>query len=133
MLSHLLKILQALVLSLHNGAHSAERCLLQLLAAVKRVAVLEKTDIVLGDIVDEMLGSIDLAQGKFVVVLVIEDVHEVGVERMDVVELGELADDGGQLVVIGLLGELHLAGVEAANTGDLVMAVDDGRRLSLSL
>ena len=59
-----------------------------------------------------MLGYVELPQGKLVVVSVVEDVHEVSIEGMDVVQLGELGQYGGQLVVVVLLGVFYLSRVE---------------------
>ena len=132
-LPHLLKVLEALVLPLHDGAHPTQRRSLQLLAAVERVAELHETYVVPSHAVDEVFGRVDLPQRQLVVVLVVQDVHEVGVERMDVVQLRELGHHRRQPVVERLLGELHLPRVELPDAGDLEVAVDDGGRLSLGL
>ena len=50
---------------------------------VKGVSVFEEPHVILGYIVDEMSGRVDLTQGQFVMVSVIEDVHQIGVERMN--------------------------------------------------
>ena len=132
-LPHLLQVLQALVLPLHDGAHPTQRRSLQLLAAVERVAELHEADVVARHAVDEVFGGVDLPQRQLVVVLVVENVHEIGVERVDVVQLGELGHHRRQPVVERLLGELYLLRVELPDAGDLEVAVDDGGRLSLGL
>lgn len=48
--------------------------MLQLLAAVQRVTVLEQAHVVLSDLCDNVLGSVDLAEGEFVVISVVQDV-----------------------------------------------------------
>lgn len=68
-LPHLLEVLQALVLPPHDGRHPPQRRPLQLLAAVQRVPELEQPDIVLGHVVDEVAGGVDLSQRQLVVVL----------------------------------------------------------------
>ena len=116
MLPHLLQVLKALVLSLHDGAHAAERSPFQLLTAIETVAEFQQADVVLGHVVDEVLGRVDLPQGQLVVVSVVEDVHEVGVERVDVIQLGKLVQDGGKLVVECLLRELYLSSIKLADS-----------------
>lgn len=37
-------------------------------------------------LVDQILGDVNLSQGQLVMVLVIQDVHQVGVERVDVLQ-----------------------------------------------
>ena len=69
MLPDLLQILETLVLSPHDGGHPTKSCSLQLLASVQRVSKLQQTDIVLGHVVNEMSGSIDLSEGKLVMIL----------------------------------------------------------------
>lgn len=87
---HLLEILEALSLPLHDGGHPPEGCTLELLAAIEGVPELEEPDIVLGNIVNEVEGDVDLAQGELVVVLVVEDIHKISVEGVDVIQLREI-------------------------------------------
>ena len=67
--TYLFKILQRLILPPHDSCHTAESGLLQLLASVEAVAKLQKSDIVLGHIVDQMSGGVDLTERKFVMIL----------------------------------------------------------------
>ena len=69
MLSDLLQILETLVLSPHDGRHPAQGRPLQLLAPVQGVTELEQPHVVLGHVVDQVSGGVDLTQGKLVVVL----------------------------------------------------------------
>ena len=66
-------------------------------------------------------------------VFVIEHVHKVSIERVNVVQLRELVQHGRQLVVKVLLSELDFSGVELPDSGDLVVFVDHSRGLALSL
>lgn len=84
MLSDLLQIRQGLLLPPHNGGHSAHGRPLELLATEERVAKLEQADIVLGDLRNEVAGSVELAKGELVVVLVVQDIQEGGKERVQV-------------------------------------------------
>ena len=53
----------------------------------------------LGDLVDEVACSVQLAQGQLVVVTVVQHVEQVAEEGVHVVQLGEVLQDLGQLVV----------------------------------
>ena len=57
MFTYLLKIGQALPLSLHDGRHPTEGGLLEQLAPVEGVPVFEEADVVLGNIVDQVPGE----------------------------------------------------------------------------
>ena len=133
MLPHLLQILKALILSLHDGAHAPKSRTFQLFTTVERVTELHQSNVVLGHVVDEVLGRVGLPQGQLVVVFVVEDVHKVSVERMDVVQFRKLGQYGGQFVVERLLRELNLFGVKLSNSRYLHVLVDDGRRFALRL
>ena len=106
MLPHLLEVLQTLVLSPHDGRHPAQGRPLELLAPVEGVSELEEPDIVLGHVVNQVTGGVDLTQGQLVMILeirklcsfleitgnmylVVEHIHEVSIEGVDVFELGE--------------------------------------------
>jgi len=118
-LTDLLEVGKGVLLATHNGGHTTESSLLELLAAVERVTELEETNIVLGDLRDEVTSSRDLAEGKLVVVLVVENVKQAREERVKVVEDGELGEDTTELLVEGVLGELDLAHVEVTDTRNL--------------
>ncbi|RUP22046.1 hypothetical protein BC936DRAFT_139126 [Jimgerdemannia flammicorona] len=66
-----------------------KRSLFQLLAPVQRVTKFEQLGVVLGDLVDKMASRVNLAQCELIVVFVVEDVHQVGIERVNVLDLGE--------------------------------------------
>ena len=80
-----------------------------------------------------MSGGVDLTQSQLVMIPIVEDVHQVGVERMDVLKLWELGQNDGQLLVEARLSELDLSHVEGSDSADLEMSVNDGRSLALSL
>ncbi len=61
-----------------------ERSLLELLTPIQTVSELQKTDIVLGNLVDQMSCSTKLTKGKLVMVFVVEHIHERRQERMQV-------------------------------------------------
>jgi hypothetical protein len=50
---------------------------------------------------------------------------------MNIVQLGEIGQNGGQFVMKGLLGKLDFAHVELTDTRNLVLLVDYSWRLSL--
>jgi hypothetical protein len=83
-LPDLLEIGQGVLEALHEGGHPAETGPLELLAAVEGVAELEEATVVLGNVVHVVPGRVDLAQSQLVVVLVIQDVQQVAIERVDV-------------------------------------------------
>lgn len=109
-------------------------------------------------LVDQILGDVNLSQGQLVMVLVIQDVHQVGVERVDVlqkqtkhnwesdkspnsldrrlfevtyIKLWEVGENLREAVVVVLLRELHLAHVKMSDAVNLVMFVDNCGRLPL--
>jgi len=120
MLPHLLEVGQTGLLAFENGAHPTERRALEAFAAVERIAVFDHADHVAGDGVDEGAGRVDLAEGEFVVVAVVEGVAEVGVEGVDVGEAGKVGEHFGEAFGDCLLGEFDLSHVERSNSINLV-------------
>jgi len=57
MLADLVEVHEGVLESLNEGGHATEGSLLELLALEKRLAVLEKTDIIAGDGLDQVLGG----------------------------------------------------------------------------
>ena len=131
MLPHLLQVLKTLVLSLHDGAHAPESSTFQLLTPIEGVAKLHQSHVVFCHVVDEMFGSVYLTKSQLVVVLIVQDVHEVGVERVNLVKSRKFVQNGGKLVVKRLLRELDLSGVKLADSRYLKVLADHGRRFPL--
>lgn len=80
-----------------------------------------------------MPGCVELTQRQLVMILVVQHVHQVGVERMHVVQLGKVLNDLRQAIVEVLLRVLHLARVECPDSGYFVALVDHRRGLALCL
>lgn len=80
-----------------------------------------------------MSGHVDLTERELVVILVIENVHEIRVEGMDLVQLRELGEHACQAIVVVLLCVFDLARVELTDASDAVLLVDDSWRLTLCL
>jgi len=71
MLPDLLQVCQRVFLPLHNSSHSTKSSPLELLTSVKRITEFEQSDVILGDLGDEVASSVELTKSKLVVVLVI--------------------------------------------------------------
>jgi hypothetical protein len=113
MLADLVEIQQRILQSLDERGHATEGGSLELLALVERLCVFQKTDVISGNCLYQVLGSGHLAKGNLEVVRIVEGVEQILVERVDVLETGKAVEDGGKLVGEGLLGELDLSGVES--------------------
>ena len=59
-----------------------------------------------------MFGRVYLTQSNLIMVLVVEDIHKIGVERVDVVQFRKLGYDTRELVMEILLSVLDLPSVE---------------------
>merc|ERR1712180_2962 len=64
-------------------------------------------------------------------ILIVQHVHEISIEWMDILHAGEISDDLSELVMVVLLCELDLSEIEASYAGDVVLLVDDGGGLAL--
>ena len=82
-------------------------------------------------LINQMSSHVDLTQGKLVVVLIIKNVHEIRVEWMNLVKLGELGEHTCQTIVVVLLCVFNFACVELTDATDAVLFVDDGWRFTL--
>lgn len=93
MFPHLLEVRQRRPDLADHSAHPTQSRPLQGLASVEGIGILDEFEVIATHIVDHILGRFDMAQGQFVVVLIVEDVEEVTVEGMDVLHLGEVLED----------------------------------------
>ena len=131
MLPDLLQVRQTRSDPLQHSAHTTKSSDFQTLATVQGVTVLEELHVVFSNLADQVSSGVDLAKSELVVILVVEDVEEVSVERVDLVEARELFDDGGELLVEVGLCVLDFAHVELAEAVDFVALVDNGGSLAL--
>jgi len=72
--AHFFEVGQTGLLAFEDGTHASQGGAFEAFAAIKGVAVFDHSDHVAGDGVDEGAGRVDLAQGEFVVILVVEGV-----------------------------------------------------------
>lgn len=82
-------------------------------------------------LVDEMSCHVDLTKSELVMILVVENVHEVRVEGMNLFDFGKFVEHERETIVKALLREFHLTHVERTYACDLVVFVHYGRRFSL--
>ena len=66
-------------------------------------------------------------------VTIVENVHQISIEWMNVIEFGEAINNSGQLLVDRFLHELDLAHVKLTDTLNLESLADLSGSLSLSL
>jgi hypothetical protein len=71
MLPDLLQVCQRVLLPLHNSSHSTKSGPLELLTSVERITEFEQSDVIFGDLGDEVASSVELTKSKLVVVLVV--------------------------------------------------------------
>mmetsp|Transcript_56924 Transcript_56924/g.123174 ORF Transcript_56924/g.123174 Transcript_56924/m.123174 type:complete len:205 (-) Transcript_56924:135-749(-) len=131
MLPHLFKVRERAGELLCNGAHAAHRRLLQHLALVQAICELHHSHVFLGNVVYDLFARVHLPKGQFVVVPVVKHVAEVGIEGVNVVDLGKFLDDLGELFSECGLAVLDFPHVKRANPGDLEARVHDRGSLPL--
>ena len=93
MLADFFEIAKGRLELLQKCADTTKSGSLELLGTIKRIGVLEQSDVVIGDGVGDTLSFVDVAEGQFVMVTVIQDVHQIGVEWVNVIKLREAIDD----------------------------------------
>lgn len=130
-LADIFEVLESISELLAGSGHTTKSSALELLTTVQRITVLQETDVITTNGVDNVTDGTDLAEGDLVVITVIQDMHQITVEGMDIIDLREFDEDVSELFVDGLLGEFDLLHVELTNTRDVVTLVDDGRSLTL--
>ena len=83
--------------------------------------------------INQMPGRIQLSQCQLVMVLIVQHIHQIGVERMYIVQLGEVLNDLRQPIVEVLLSVFHLAHIKRTDPADFIMLVDHRRSFPLGL
>lgn len=112
MLANLIKIEERVLKTLCDGSHTSKSGALELLALEERLRILEQTDVISGDGLNQVLSGSQLAEGNAEMVGIVEGVEKILVERMDVLESWEPVENERDLLAESLLCELDLAGIE---------------------
>lgn len=107
-LSNLFQEFQGVLLSLQDGRHSTQGGSLELFGSVQTVGKLEQSKVVLGNLVNQVSGLVELTEGDLPVFLVVQDVEEMHQERMQVFEDGEFGENLADSFVDGVGTELDL-------------------------
>lgn len=111
-LANLLEVEERVLQTLADGGHATESSTLELLALEERLTVLDETDIITGDCLDQVLSGGQLTEGDAEVVCIVEGVEQILVEGVDVGETRETIEDGLDFFGKGFAGELDLAHVK---------------------
>jgi len=101
-------------------------------ASIQGITVLQESDVILSDTVDEVTSSVDVAQGDFVMIFVVDDVDKISIEGVDIVELGEAFEDFGEFFMDVFTGELDFSHVEGSDSVDGIAGMDDSGGFTLS-
>jgi len=86
-LPDLLQVCQGILLPLHDSGHSTESSPLELLTSVERITEFEQSDVILGDLRNEVAGGVELTESKLVMILVVQDIEEIAQERVEVLKV----------------------------------------------
>lgn len=98
MLSDLFEVEKRILHALADGGHATESGSLELLALEERLTILEQTNVISGDGLNQMLGRRQLTESNSEVVGIVERVEQILVERVDVGETRESVEDGCELL-----------------------------------
>lgn len=112
MLANLVEIQERVLEALDERGHATKRGSLELLALEKRLAILEQTDVISRNSLNQVLRSGKLAQGDTEMVGIVERVEQVLVERMNVLQSGKAFEDGAELFAKRLLRKLDFSCIE---------------------
>jgi len=93
MLSDFLKITETTLKLFQECAHATECSSLEHLCSVERISVLKQTNVIRGDLISDGFCLVYVTQSKFVMVSIIENIHQISIEGMNIIELGEAVDD----------------------------------------
>ena len=98
-LTDLLQIAQRRLQLFQQCAYTTERSFLELLGTVESIGVLQQSHVIIGDVVNDGLGLVDVPECELVVILIVENVHEIGIEGVNVVQFREPINDARELLV----------------------------------
>ncbi|EEQ37900.1 conserved hypothetical protein [Clavispora lusitaniae ATCC 42720] len=128
--SHSFQVDQGVLQFLCDGGHSTQSGSFQSLTSVQRSAELQQTHVVSGHLLDQSFRLGHSSQRHFVVVFLIQRVHQVSVERMHVVDVGEPRQHVCELLSKTFSGKLDFSHVKRPDTGDFEPGSDDRRGFS---
>lgn len=119
MLPDLLQIYKLVLQLGRDRRHPTKRRPLQLLALIQALSILQQTHMISGNRLNQCLGACKLAECDAEVVGVVERVHQIAVERVDVRQLGEVGERCFQFLNELLSCEFDFTRVEVSDTADL--------------
>lgn len=132
MLPHFFQIGKRTLQLFKERARASKGRSFELLGAIEGISVLEQAHIVVCNAVSDCLGLVDVTERKLVMVAIVQHVHQIGVEGMDVVKFWETINDSAQFFIHSFLHEFNLAHVELSDALDFESLRDNCRRLALS-
>ena len=112
MFPHFFQVCKRRLLTFEDSTHTSKCGTLEAFAPVERITVFDHTDHITCNGIDEGFRGVDLSKGEFVVILVVESVAQIGVERVDVVKAREVGEHCSKAFRDCLLSEFNFAHAE---------------------
>ena len=100
-------------------------------ASIKRISIFHQSNIIGSNVINNILSFINMTQGKFVMVSIIKDVHQISIKWMNIIQLWERIDDSLKSFIHTRLHELDFSHVKLSNSGYLETSSHLSWRLSL--
>jgi len=62
-------------------------------ASVKRISVLHQSNVIGSNVIYNILSFVDVTQGQLVMISIVKNIHQISVERMNIIKFWERIDD----------------------------------------
>lgn len=82
-------------------------------------------------LINQVSGGVQLSQRQLVMILIVQHIHQIRIERMHIIQFRKLGQNLRQTIVKTLLCKLDFAHVKRAYPCDFVLFVDDSGRFAL--
>lgn len=116
MLTDLFKILKTWFLSTQQFYHATQRGPFKHFATIQRIGVFHQSDIFPRYSIDQMACRVHLSHRNFVMVAIIENVHQIRVKWMHILQLWKLGYYRSEFVMKRLLKEFNFARIKSPNS-----------------
>lgn len=72
-----------------------------------------------------------MTECQFIMILVIQDIEKVSIERMDIFDFGEIFENVFEFFIQRLLAKLNFSHIERPDSTDSIARMDNSRSFSL--
>ena len=81
-------------------------------ASIERISILHQSNVIGSDVIYNILSFVNMTEGQLIMISIVKDVHQIGIEWMNIIQFWESIDDSLKFFIYTRLHKLNFSHVK---------------------